>query len=100
MAWVCVGYSGEELVFVNKPHRRISKNEFYFDETDMYKHEFYFDENDIYKHEWIDDEYCGCINLPKGSIKKLIGRGLSWEDEPVELREKDSYEQKKQQGTI
>lgn len=42
MAWVCVGYSGEELVFVNKPHRRISKNE------------FFFDENDIYKHEWID----------------------------------------------
>lgn len=39
-------------------------------------------------------KYCGCINLPKGSIKKLIGRGLSWEDEPVELREKDSYEQK------
>ena len=32
MAWVCVGYSGEELVFVNKPHRRISKNEFYFDQ--------------------------------------------------------------------
>ena len=44
MAWVCVGYSGEELVFVNKPHRRISKNE------------FFFDENDIYKHEWIDDK--------------------------------------------
>lgn len=31
MAWVCVGYSGEELVFVNKPHRRISKNVFHFD---------------------------------------------------------------------
>ena len=39
MAWVCVGYSGEELVFVNKPHRRISKNEFFFDENDIYKHE-------------------------------------------------------------
>lgn len=33
MACVCVGYSGEELVFVNKPHRRISKNEFFFDEN-------------------------------------------------------------------
>ena len=74
MAWVCVGYSGEELVFVNKPHRRISKNE------------FFFDENDIYKHEWIDDKYYGCINLPKGSIKKLIGRELSWNNEPVELK--------------
>lgn len=38
MAWVCVGYSGEELVFVNKPHRRISKNEFFFDENDIYKY--------------------------------------------------------------
>ncbi len=75
MACVCVGYSGEELVFVNKPHRRISKNV------------FHFDENDIFEHEWIDDKYCGCINLPKGSIKKLIGRELSWDDEPVELKE-------------
>ena len=25
--------------------------------------------------------------LPHGSIKKLIGRELSWEYEPVELRE-------------
>lgn len=50
MAWVCVGFSGEELIFVNKPHRRISKNV------------FYFDENDIFEHEWIDDKYCGCIN--------------------------------------
>lgn len=26
------------------------------------------------------------IELPKGSIKKLIGRELSWNDEPVELK--------------
>ena len=26
------------------------------------------------------------IKLPKGSIKKLIGRELSWSDEPVELK--------------
>lgn len=25
------------------------------------------------------------IKLPKGSIRKLIGRDLTWEDEPVEL---------------
>lgn len=74
MAWVCVGFSDEELVFFNKPHRRISKNVFHFDETD------------IFEHEWIDDKYCGCINLPKGSIKKLIGKKLTWEDDPVELK--------------
>lgn len=27
------------------------------------------------------------IKLPKGSIKKLIGKELSWNDEPVELKE-------------
>lgn len=29
----------------------------------------------------------GEVELPKGSIKKLIGRDLTWEDEPVELIE-------------
>ena len=28
------------------------------------------------------------IELPKGSIEKLIGKKLTWEDEPVELKEK------------
>ena len=32
--------------------------------------------------EFIYDDY---VRLPKGYIKKLIGKGLSWEDEPVEL---------------
>jgi hypothetical protein len=27
------------------------------------------------------------IYLPKGSIEKLIGKKLTWEDEPVELKE-------------
>lgn len=27
------------------------------------------------------------ILLPKGSINKLIGRELTWEDEPVEIKE-------------
>ena len=38
MAWVACGMYGEEFVFVNKPHRRISKNEFFFDKNDIYKH--------------------------------------------------------------
>lgn len=32
--------------------------------------------------EWRGDK----MVLPKGSIKKLIGRELSWEDSPVELK--------------
>ena len=27
-----------------------------------------------------------CVELPKGTIKKLIGRELTWEDDPVELK--------------
>lgn len=30
------------------------------------------------------DQYC---ELPNGTIKKLIGRDLTWADEPVELEE-------------
>lgn len=28
------------------------------------------------------------FRIPKGSIKKLIGRELTWKDEPVKLKEK------------
>jgi len=28
----------------------------------------------------------GYIELPSGTIKKLIGRDLDWNDEPVELK--------------
>lgn len=28
-----------------------------------------------------------CVKLPKGSIEKLIRKELSWNDEPVELKE-------------
>ena len=34
-----------------------------------------------------DNIYDDYVRLPKGYIKKLIGKGLSWEDEPVELKE-------------
>ena len=38
----------------------------------------------LYEYE---DMASSCIELPKGSIKKLIGRELSWSDEPVELKD-------------
>lgn len=34
----------------------------------------------------VSNEYSVVI-LPKGSIKKLIGRELKWKDEPVEIKE-------------
>jgi len=35
---------------------------------------------------WIVGGSYNVIVFPKGSIKKLIGRELSWEDKPVELK--------------
>lgn len=37
---------------------------------------------DRWKVKYTHENY---IPLPKGSIKKLIGRELTWDDEPVEI---------------
>lgn len=34
---------------------------------------------------WKIDDFTHWVYLPKGSIKKLIGRELTWDDEPVEI---------------
>ena len=48
----------------------------------------YFTINQIGTQEppiWLNG--CNYVELPKGSIAKLIGRELKWDDEPVELVE-------------
>ena len=57
MAWVAVDKIGEELISRTEPFR--------------------------VGDYWIGDSI---FHLPKGSIKKLIGRELTSEDEPVELK--------------
>ena len=67
MAYLCVNKDGQELICKNNPKRCNS--------------------------DWEDDDYLGMgehyvwydLNLPKGSIEKLIGKTLTWEDEPVEI---------------
>lgn len=41
------------------------------------------------RNYWLsqDTDNTNGIQLPKGSIKKLIGKELNWDDEPVELKE-------------
>lgn len=57
MAWVACNKSGNEWISEYKPERLTSI--------------------------WFNGgKY---IELPSGSIKKLIGSDLTWEDEPVEL---------------
>lgn len=66
MAWLAVDEDGKESIFANRPKRD--------------------------KGMWWDIQNIGSIDfdseipLPKGSIKKLIGRDLTWKDEPVELK--------------
>lgn len=62
MAWVCVNSFSTELIFEAEPHKAV--------------------------YSWRDDYGSGkCIEIPQGSIRKLIGRELTWNDEPVELKE-------------
>lgn len=60
MAWVAVDKIGEELISRVEPFR--------------------------VGNYWIGES---TFHLPKGSIKKLIGKELTWEDEPVELKEEE-----------
>lgn len=62
MAWVAVDKDYTEWIYDDKPWR----------------------ENEDH---WIDNSpWSTYIQLPQGTIKKLIGRELTWEDEPVELK--------------
>lgn len=61
MAWVALDRWDGELIFNKKPFLSGCKT-------------------------WLPHEDV-VVHLPKGSIKKLIGRDLTWEDEPVELKE-------------
>ena len=63
MAYLCVDKSGEYIAD-NEPTRA------WFDWVGW---------------ENVYGESCTLIPLPKGTIKKLIGKELTWEDEPYEM---------------
>lgn len=65
MAWLSVDMEGNEFVSSIKPEKIMC-----------------FVAMDVGKHPFRE-----LINLNKGSIKKLIGRELTFEDSPVELKE-------------
>jgi hypothetical protein len=60
MAWLAVDKNGDEMTYMDYPERNISKGMFGTGEAQY-------------------------VFLPSGSIEKLIGRKLTWSDEPVEL---------------
>lgn len=66
MAWVVKNKNGSETIYEVKPYK--------------------------YNDEWVSrkdgwERPYQYFNIPQGSIKKFIGRELSWDDEPVELKE-------------
>lgn len=65
MAWVAVDKDGSETMFTDKPCRAFDDIEYCF---------------------YWDTSSGVFISIPKGTIRKLIGRDLSWEDEPVKLK--------------
>ena len=79
MAFITVSKSGLECLFSSKS---IRKGDFWYPSVIGQTYTL----NDWGDKEY-EDLYDDWINLPKGSIKKLIGRELSWKDEPVELKE-------------
>lgn len=95
MAWVAVDKDGTEKIFSNCPIRRCSLIYMAFGLITSLKVKNAYTKNQ--RNKWsacwstsaFDPLPEGCIILPKGTIEKLIGRKLTWKDEPVEL--KDSY---------
>ena len=66
MKWLVVQENGNELLFEELPERNISKVKGYGRWTSKHIKDY---------------------PLPKGSIEHLIGKKLTWEDEPFEFPE-------------
>lgn len=64
MAWLAVDKSGNEVIFDCRPMRKHQK----------------------YCAPYWSSIRTG-VTLPRGTIKYLIGRELTWDDEPVEFNE-------------
>ena len=73
MAWLVCGFYNDEFIFDYKPHRAC-----------VYACN---DEKIEYREGFREGSFKDRpIELPKGSIKKLIGKDLSWDNEPVEIK--------------
>ena len=102
--WVAVDSNGDERITSNEEGFQRFSPSLYHRKYDMSVHQEHLEEvrkvisfNDTvleYDH-WIEYHDPGTapktgylpswIYLPKGSIEKLLGRKLTWEDEPVKI---------------
>jgi hypothetical protein len=87
MAYLAVNKNGSEMICQNEPERVPLNKKKVYDKT-KYRY-VYVNPVEI----WEDCEIIGMgaayayydIPLPEGTIEKLIGRKLTWEDDPVEF---------------
>ena len=72
-SWICVDGHGDERIFPRKPHK-------VFPCLDL---------EVLWGQRWTTDslekEYRRGVLLPKGSIKHLLGKEMTYSDEPVKL---------------
>ena len=65
MAYLAVNENGTEVISEGEPIR---------------------DKGFWHREEWVEGEwYEATIEITKGTIEKIIGKKLSWDDEPVEF---------------
>lgn len=90
MAWLCVDRDGTEKISSGKPLRRSFKGVRILSALGCLCTGTYSKNNwNKWCNGWSTDKedfipFFGVI-LPKGSIEKLIGKKLTWKDEPVEI---------------
>lgn len=91
MAWLAVDKDGTERIFKRRPSRVLDGRgtsvgiEYWIDMHSINSESYYFN------FRRGDDK---SFVLPKGSIRKLIGRELTWEDDPVEIKDQYCYEKR------
>lgn len=71
MAWLATNKNGTETISPQRPERGWGGEWDFSDEV------------------FVEGEYGEAsftLELPSGSIEKLIGRVLTWEDEPIEIK--------------
>ena len=91
MGWLCVNKNGQELICQKEPQRLGRLKRCPSNGLNCEDKSYIWSEPLSY---WDDSEMCSCqdatynfdIDLPKGSIEKLIGKTLTWEDEAVEYK--------------
>lgn len=88
MAWLTVDKDGTECISeeklkrwppIEKQDKRIKNRKQVLSKDDQY----------AWVWPYCTEEGGQIVYLPKGSIKKLIGKTLTWEDEPYELIKED-----------